>query len=468
MAHVLETQTALPQQAVPTVSQALARHVSATGFEALPAEAVAAAKRLILDTMAVAWAGSNATGIEAVKNTLASSGQARGGPACTLWGTDDTAPMQEAAFLNSAAAAALDFDSLHLGALMHSQVVTLPALWALAEHFHLSGKQLLTALVLADDINCRLGLSAQGHDGWFFTSIFGVFGAASASAKLLGLGEAGIAHALGTALFQVSGTQQSMQEKSLTKRFMAAFAAKGGLFCALLARAGVAAPAMPFEGKFGLFNLYQQCDPAVVLDGLGTRYENSRITIKKYPSCGCSHALTEAALLLVERHDIRPGDVARIRVRISEFMNRMVGGEFDPHRNGAQVTGQFSAQYAVACVLFRRRFVLEDIQPANVTDQKVADCARSVRVEIDPDNTGQITPAEVIFEMRSGRILSEKVESFPGGTSGQIAQSTLHDKVRDCMRQGVLPWNRDRIGHFIGRVERLEDVDDMAGLFKDL
>jgi len=295
-----------------------------------------------------------------------------------------------------------------------------------------------------------------------------VFGTAAACAKLLGLDQAGIANALGIALFQVTGTQQSMIEKKLTKRFMSAFAARGGVFSAMLAQAGVDAPRRPFEGEFGLFRLYQKCDAEILLEDLGTRYENSFISIKKFPSCGCAHALTEAALLIVERHRILPKDIARVTVRISEFMNRLVGGQFNPEQDGPQVTGQFSAQYAVACVIFRKRFIVDDIQSANVMEHEVANFARSVVIELDPENTGQLVPAEVIFEMRSGAKYIENVARFPGGESGAISKNILHDKVYDCMRQGPRPLIPEQIERLINRVEGLETMSDMADLFKNL
>ena len=458
-------------ETTPTLSEIIAQHVSTTQFSSLPEHTLVAAKRLILDTLAVAWAGSGSTGIDAVSAALSSSENriaGANGEKCTLWGTAEQASVQNAAFINGAAAAALDYDALHLNALVHSSIVTLPPLLALSEHLHLDGKALLTALVLADDINCRLGLSAQGHNGWFFTSIFGVFGTAAACAKLLGLDQAGIANALGIALFQVTGTQQSMIEKKLTKRFMSAFAARGGVFSAMLAQAGVDAPRRPFEGEFGLFRLYQKCDAEILLEDLGTRYENSFISIKKFPSCGCAHALTEAALLIVERHRILPKDIARVTVRISEFMNRLVGGQFNPEQDGPQVTGQFSAQYAVACVIFRKRFIVDDIQSANVMEHEVANFARSVVIELDPENTGQLVPAEVIFEMRSGAKYIENVARFPGGESGAISKNILHDKVYDCMRQGPRPLIPEQIERLINRVEGLETMSDMADLFKNL
>ncbi|MDS1139006.1 MmgE/PrpD family protein [Pusillimonas sp. SM2304] len=451
-----------------SVSSLLARHVAGTRYESLPADAVRASKALILDTLSVAWAGANATGIEQARYALsdvAQAGHESHGSACRIWGMHASAPALDAAFVNSAAAAALDFDPLHLDAVMHSQIMTLPALMAVAQQFRCRGKDFLAALVLADDINCRLSLSAQGHDGWFFTSIFGIFGTAAASAKLMGGDQAVISNALGIALFQVAGTQQSMLEKSLTKRFMAAFSARGGVFSAMLASAGITAPSMPLEGRFGLSSLYQTCDFDKALLQLGDKYENSAIHIKKYPCCGCSHALIEATLALTEKHSVRAGDVARISVRISEFMNRMIGGEFLLDKQDPAVLAQFNAKYAVACALLRHRFELEDLEPASVRDPAIGDIAERIAIEIDPENNGELVPATVILELASGQKLSQRIDVFPGATSAEFAPSALQQKARGCLKMGLAPLGPAQIDSLIERVENIESVTNMADFF---
>lgn len=451
-----------------SVSSALAQHVAHVQYEDLPPAVTEAAKTLMLDTLAAGWAGAGQTGVSEVGRTLAEVAppdHQNRQPSCRIWGGSSNAPMLDAVFVNSAAAAALDFDPLHLEAVMHSQIMTVPALLAIAQQYGCSGRDFLTALALADDINCRLAMSAQGHNGWFFTSIFGIFGTAAACAKLMGGDRAVIQHALGIALFQVAGTQQSMLEKSLTKRFMAAFAARGGAFSALLAMAGVTAPAMPFEGRFGLSSLYQACNFDKTLHRLGDKFENGAVHIKKYPCCGCSHALIEATLQLTAKYAIAISDVAGITIQISEFMNRMIGGEFSPDRQDPSVLAQFNAKYAVACALLRNRFELQDLEPSLVMDPAIARIAERITITIDPLNDGELVPAVVTLELVSGKILTQRIDTFPGMTGAGCNVAELKKKVSSCLRAGPVPLDSAQIDRVFERVSSIESNVNMTNFF---
>ena len=271
-----------------TLSGTLGHYVSETHYDTIAPAVRHAAKRMLLDTLAVAWAGSAAPGMAELQRGLVPAAAL---PESLLWAGGQRVPMLDAAFLNGAAAAALDYDGLHLEAVVHTDIVCLPAVLATAERLHASGKQFLTALILANEVVCRLGLATHLHSGWFYTSIHGVFGAAAGCAKLFGLGADGVRDAFGIALSQVGGTQQSMLEKALTKRIQSALAARAGAFSALLAKSGVTAPKEAFEGRFGFYNMYEEGDAGKVLAGLGERYVSAETSMKKYPSCACNHPL---------------------------------------------------------------------------------------------------------------------------------------------------------------------------------
>lgn len=177
----------------------------------------------MLDTLACAWAGRDAPGAPEAHGLVAADG---GTPEATVWGYGGKLPAASAAFLNSLFGAALDYDAVNT---VHADVCVLPAALAVAERQRASGKEFLAAYALGADLASRLGGSITGqHRGWFTTSIYGVFGATAAAARLLRLDEATIAHAFGIALSQASGTQQANIEQALTKRLQSAFAARAG------------------------------------------------------------------------------------------------------------------------------------------------------------------------------------------------------------------------------------------------
>jgi 2-methylcitrate dehydratase PrpD len=442
----------------------LSRWAAELRYEDLPAGAVAQLKRLLRDTLAVAWAGTGADGIEPVR-ALAVSQQGRA--ESSLWAFGDRLPAPQAAFVNGMTAAALDFDSVHDVATVHADIVVLPAVLALAERNRLSGKEFLAAYAAGDEISVRLAQSVQRHPGWFYTSALGVFAAAAGAGRALGLDPQGVRTAMGVALSRAAGTQQPLMERSLTKRLQSAFAARDGVEAALLAQAGVSAPADFFSGACGFEALYSGLDGARALDGLGRDYRFSSLTFKKYASCFCNHAPIEAALELVRGAGLRAEDVHEARVRISPFMARLVGAPFEPG-DDPQVAAQFSVQYSIASALARGRFLAEDIQPAAVADPAVQALARQVRVDIDPAQPGKFAPAVLTVRTRAGAELVATASELPGTPSHPMTESELRAKAMDCLACGARPLPVAAAERLMAAIERVETLADMQDLWVTL
>lgn len=439
----------------------LAAWAAGLRYEDLPAEAVARAKRLLLDTLAVAWAGSGADGIAALHGLALRQG---GAPDSGLWALGGRVPAPQAAFVNGAMAAALDFDSVHDEATVHADIVVVPAALAVAEQGNLAGREFLAAYVAGDEMLVRMGLAIQSHPGWFYTSVLGVFAAAAAAARALRLDAAGVQAAMGIALSRAAGTQQALVERSLTKRLQSAFAARDGVDAAQLAQCGVSAPAEAFEGRCGFEALYTKLDHAVVLEGLGRDYRFASLTLKKYASCFCNHAAIEAALDLVSRHKLRAEEVVSASVRISPFMARLVGADFSPGDN-PQVAAQFSVQYSVASALQRGRFSVEDIHPAAVASQEVGALARRVHVEVDAAQDGKFVPATVSVKTSRGAEYHATATELPGTPSHPMSDDEHRGKAIACLTSGARPMTEAQAARFADRVGRVETLGSMRDLW---
>ena len=447
-----------------TVSQALARHVASRDFATLPDDALAAAKWFLLDTLGVAWAGTDAPGVAPLRKMIAADG---GTPESTLWASGTRVPAASAALVNGTYAGALDYDGVYEKGSVHPDIVTLPAALAVAERQHSSGRELLAALAIGNDIACRSGGAMAGNPGWFNTAVHGVFGAAAAAAKLLGLDEAGVAHALGLALSHAGGTQQALIEKSLVKRLHSGIAARAGVFSAVAAGHGISAPLEVFEGKFGFYALYGFGDPAALLDGLGERFLHVDTVTKKFPSCTANHVAIEGAIALAERHDLRADDVTSVDVVVSPFMHGLVGAPFDPSGNG-QVAAQFSVQYSIACALARRRLGIAEIQDAAIFDDGINALANKVHVAVNDAWPGKFAPCELTVHTATGGPLHARVEHTPGTAQNPLSRSDLEAKFCDCVGAGARPLDGARAEALIQRVQAIDEVDDVSGLMADL
>lgn len=181
----------------------LAAWASSLRYDDLPPEVVARTKVLLLDTLAVGWAGSGAEGIDRLHELV----RAQGGTAeSSVWSFGGCVPATQAAFVNGAMAAALDYDSVHDVAGAHSDIVVIPAVLALAERGRLSGREFIAAYAAGSEVQVRLTLALQPRLGWFYSSVLGVFGAAAGAARALGLDAGRTRHAMGAALSRL-GTE---------------------------------------------------------------------------------------------------------------------------------------------------------------------------------------------------------------------------------------------------------------------
>ena len=294
-------------------------------------------------------------------------------PVIEVFSADD---VHARAALLGAAANALDFDDTHVATVLHPGPPVVGALLALAEHESLPGTDFLKAYALGLETACRIANAVSpGHysHGWHITSTCGVYGAAIAAALGLRLSERQIHAALGVAATQASGLVEMLGTGASAVN--CAFAARNGLAAALLARAGIAAPAEPLEGRRGFFNVFGvDPRPERVTHQLGSDWELMRVAYKPYPAGVVLHALIDACLAL---------RTSRVPERISLTLNPLAIERADrpEPRDGAEA--RLSAQHCVAVALRYGAAGVEQFTDAVVADPQVRALRSRVTITAD-------------------------------------------------------------------------------------
>lgn len=442
----------------------IAKWASECSFEDLPAASVEAIKIRLIDTLAVSWAGSVANGIAELRAMLLKRG---GRSDSSLLAYGDRIPVDAAALFNGTMAAALDFDGLHQHSGVHTDIVVLPAALAVAERHGASGKEMLTALCVGEEILIRLGLSVPVGPGWFYSSVLGVFAATLAVGKIQKLDPETMNAALGVALCYASGSQQNLVENCLTKRLQSGLAAQAGVLAVELATAGISGPMESLEGKFGLSTLYGPLDPARVTHGLGTWFEMESLTVKKYPSCFCNHAAIEAAIRLANAHNLSPNDILSITTIVPPFVERLVGKPYNCVE-ATQVTAQFNLPYSIACSIFRQQFTLAEIEPKNTSDREIDSLARKVEILVDEGNKNKFAPVTVTIVTRSGARHTLTIEKLPGSPENPLGREEILSKAEQCFSLGVRPLNPARIQTIVDTVQTFDKINDIRQLMLEL
>src|SRR5688572_17141854 len=242
-----------------------------------------------------------------VKRALAALYDLSGPREATLLGRRERVDIFQAAMLNGATSHTFDFDDTHIKTVIHPSAPVLPAILALAERQHVSGRDFLHAYVLGVETECRIGLSIfpDHYDtGWHITATAGVFGAAAAAGRLLKLNEQQMVWALGTAATHACGIRETFG--SMAKPLHPGIAARNGLLSALLAKKNFTSAEQGIEGRRGFAAvLSSKFDPLAITRGLGETWEIAANSYKPY-ACGVViHPAIDGCIQLRNQHQLK-------------------------------------------------------------------------------------------------------------------------------------------------------------------
>jgi len=437
----------------------LAENIVNTHYEDLPQEAIEAAKRFIIDTIGVGIAGSGVPGNAEIIDLVKGWGGKR---ESTILVYGIQVPVPEASFANSLLIHSDDYDDTDDRTATHANVTALSAALAVAEKMHSSGKVLITAVALGVDMTCRLALASNLFHGWHNTATVGIFGAAAAAGKVLGLDQVQLVNAFGIAYSQASGNRQGRHDGALTKRLQPAFSTKAGVISAILAQRGTTGAKNVLQGKWGFFRLYhdhaRDYDPdrwgISLRDELGTRFEGVNLGAKPYPCVRCAHAPIDGALQLAMTHNIRPENVVEVTIYANELVKDTAGGPF-VIRTDPEVDAKFSIPYTVAVALSRKEVTLDHFKENIIRNPELGKLAAKVKVVVDPEFEGSrspVGPIKIRVKMEDGREFSNRVEFAKGHLQNPMSELEFYEKFRDCVRHCAKPiseQNSERLLHML-------------------
>ncbi len=440
----------------------LAEFIVKARWEEVPAAALEAAKRAILDSIGVMLAGS----VEPPARIVQRLAEAEGGaPLATVLGTPIRTGGVWAALANGTAGHALDFDDTNFAMIGHPSVPVLAAALAAGELALGDGRALLHAFLVGFEVETALGEvvnPTQYERGFHATCTLGTLGAAAAAVKLFELDPVQARHALAIAASQASGLKENFG--TMTKPLHAGHAARSGVLSALLAREGFTASEIALEGPQGYFPVLgtRTADPAPTLARLGAPWKilTSGVAVKPYPSCACTHSIIDAVLELRKAHRLEPEAVQEITVGVAAPVPHML----IHHDARTGLEGKFSAEFCAAAALVEGRVGI-----ATFTDQKTADpriraVMGKVRMVVDstiPADQERHAWTRITVRLTNGRTLEIPPREVRGHPTVPVSPEALRAKFEACA--GVaLP--RDRVERAGERIETLEDCSDLRSL----
>lgn len=437
--------------------QELAQFAYEMKFEDIPQQVIDHEKLLLLDTLGVALAGSAAPGCREVVELMREYG---GRPQSSFLVFGGKALAKHAAMANATMIQALDFDDNHDEACCHAHCSCLPPALAMAEYMGgKTGKDILEALILALEVQCRIGMGITSTIAFVRTGTLGFFGATVAAAKMLGLSFPQFVDALGIAYAQVSTTLQSNIDGALVKRMHPAFGVHAGILSCQLAQKGITGARGVLEGRFGYMNLYERgCfNRDQIFKDLGSRWEVQSIGVKQYPCARDTHAAVDAACEF-HREGVDPRHIAEVLITMPDAAFRVSSKPYDAISGHAVVEAILSGAYCTS-VAFHRGFIdLDDFTEERLNDPDIVALARKTRVVMDEHAAPKLKmPQTVQITLDDGRVLSKTCHVLKGHSTNMLTAEEVERKFRHCCEHAVTPFYYDRQQTIINHVKEFEN-----------
>ncbi|MBN1160670.1 MAG: MmgE/PrpD family protein [Dehalococcoidales bacterium] len=415
-----------------TAIERLVTNALKTRFENIDEDTLEAAKYRIIDTLGCLIGGALDTGNPELLRLLKERG---GKKEATVLVYGDKLPVGEAAFMNCIMARSFDFEPVSplyegMSCPGHISGTTIPSALTLAEMVGAGGKEMITALLVGDDIATRI-LAASGFGftlGWDGVGTVNTFGVVAIAGRLLGLDKLQLRNAFGIALNQIGTTFQSFWDGTTAFKLPQGLAARAGIFSAQLTKAGWTGPKDALFGRFGYYKMFTEgCEkPQALTDNLAKKFYYDG-TIKPYPCCRIPHAAIQCALDLIKKHNIKPDDIASVNLDLAQGgIDHVCGHPFKigafPHGNAA-----FSYEYVTATA-----FLFGSVRPEHFTESairnpQVAEFIKKIKLTAVEDV--EFEKARMTVTLKDGRRLTQTCTKVKGDPqSNPMTRDEIIDK----------------------------------------
>jgi 2-methylcitrate dehydratase PrpD len=407
----------MTKKAEATAIEKLAANALETRLENIDKDTLEATKYRVIDTMGCLIGGATDTGNpELVKLLKEQSGKKE----ATIFIHGEKIPVVSAALVNCIMARSFDFEPVSplvdgLSCPGHISGTTIPAALTLAETVDASGQDMLTALVVGNDIASRL-LAGSGFGftlGWDCVGTVNTFGVTAIAGRLFGLSKLQLRNAFGIALNELGTTFQSFWDGTTAFKLPQGLAARGGISSAQLAKAGWTGPEDALMSKFGYYKMFTEgCKrPKALTKDLGKVFYYDG-TIKPYPCCRIVHSAIQCALELRNKHNINPGNIKSVNLQVAPGgIEHAVGKPFKigpfPHGNAA-----FSYEYTVATAFLFGSVKPEHFTESAIRNPQIMEFIKKIKLTAVKDV--EFEKARMTVTLKDGKKFTETVTKVKG------------------------------------------------------
>jgi 2-methylcitrate dehydratase PrpD len=336
-----------------------------------------------------------------------------------------------AAMANAAASHVVEQDDVHNGSVFHPATVVFSPALAVAQAIGASGKDLLVACVVGYEVGIRVGefLGRSHYRIFHTTGTAGSVAAAAAVGRLLQLTPTQMNHAFGSAGTQAAGLWEFLRDAADSKQLHTAHAAGTGLMSAYLAKQGFTGAKCILEGAQGMAaGMSTDADVRKLTAGLGSRWATVETSFKYHASCRHTHPAADALLQVVQAHQLKLTDIARVVTHVHQGAIDVLGPVVDPttvHQS------KFSMGTVLALVAQYAHAGLPEFD-AHFKDAAIVALRDKVEMVLD-DEVDTAYPqrwiGKVTVTTTDGRVLHGRVDEPKGDPGNTLSREEIEAKA---------------------------------------
>ncbi|MBR1175325.1 MmgE/PrpD family protein [Bradyrhizobium sp. KB893862 SZCCT0404] len=442
----------------------LADYASSLRYGDLPPSTVVAAKAHLIDAIGC---GIAALGQEPVVAVRALADTVNG--PCTILGSAKRTSVEWAAFANGCAIREFDLNDFYSGRDTGHPSDHISACLAVAEMSGSDGKEVVTAIVLAYEIMCRLldgpSLRSRGFDH----PAYSLVAVALAAGRLMKLSPSQLAQAVNIALGAHIPLFQTRSDTISNWKGMAdAEAARTAIFSVLLASKGISGPSPIFEGKAGFMRAVSgefELDLAS-FGGKSRPFKIEDVRYKFYPAQAFIQTAVPAAAAI--SHRINGAKIRKVEVATTKSGKDVAANGPEKWAPKTSETADHSLPFVVVRTLLDGQLSVHSYSEKAISDPEAVALLNETTVVEDAALTA-MTPAKapnrITVTLDDGRILSEQRDDLPGFPGHPVQRSDIEEKFENNVGD---VWPADQRRRVLEMAWSLEEHSDVGSFMQGL
>lgn len=343
----------------------------------------------------------------------------------------------------------------------------IPAILAVGEREHVSGQEALCAIVLGYELSMAFlkgvrggGMEKKGWNG----DTRGAYIVPLVAGRILGLTAGQMENAVGIcgschAVFQI--LDNAAEEYTMTKNIRFPMMSYNGILAAMLAKKGFTGPARIIEGHDGFIEVIMngEYDPEQVKSTLGA-FAIREACIKSIIADFSSHGHLTATLTLVRDHDIRPEDVAEVRVTTSKRCAEHTGDPVKKYPRNKE-TADHSSYYLTAIAIVDRAIGPDQFAPEKYSDPRVIDLIGKVVLIGDPELDKQRPAGIVEIITTKGERYACRIDYPRGHARNPMTDAEVEAKFVSLAENYIGVEELKRIVDMVFNLEAVHDIGEL-------